>query len=208
MRPSSAPQALMGQLFIFLWEVKQINGYSSCFSERKIKMLLAVFLWKTLLHQPFPQTRLIGRRDLGDLSPIWGQVPQPLPGALDTPSPTALHQLRTLSQSRSRRLSLFLQGISTAGCSAVGGTLRHGCCCFESQPAASLCTQTLHSVVHSRATPEGLSLQVASALLLITLSDAPKICAEHTKAPITFLMLSACLAQGTHSKITLQEGVV
>lgn len=173
-------------------------------------MLLAVFLWKTLLHQPFPQTRLIGRRDLGDLSPIWSQVPQPLPCALDTPSPTALHQLRpdTLSQSRSRRLSLFLQGISKAGCSAVGGTLIHGCCCLESQPAASLCTQTLHSVVHSRATPEGQSLQVGSALLLITLSDAPKICAEHMKALITFLMLSACLSQGTHSKITLQEGVM
>lgn len=116
--------------------------------------------------------------------------------------------VQTLSQSRSRRLSLFLQGISKAGCSAVGGTLIHGCCCLESQPAASLCTQTLHSVVHSRATPEGQSLQVASALLLITLSDAPKICAEHTKALITFLMLSACLSQGTHSKITLQQGVM
>lgn len=70
MRPSSPPWGLMGQLSIYLWEMKQINGYSSLLSNRTIKSYRAVFLWKAWLHEPSPQTCLTGRRQLGDPSSI------------------------------------------------------------------------------------------------------------------------------------------
>ena len=50
---------------------------------------MAVFLWKTLLHQRSSQTCLVGRGNLGHLSPLWSQVPHFLLWALQAPSPTS-----------------------------------------------------------------------------------------------------------------------
>lgn len=102
MRPSLAPEGLMGQSLIYLWEIKQINVSSSLLSNRMIKSYRMVFLWKTWLHEPSPQTRLTGRRQWGDACSICSQLPH-LPRALNTPSPPALRPLAqaTLCQSRS-----------------------------------------------------------------------------------------------------------
>lgn len=85
------------QLVTYLWEMKQINGYFSfILSNRTIKSHQAVFLWKTWLYEPSPQTCLIGGRQLGDCSFSSSRC-------FHAPSPTVLHHLprATLSQSRS-----------------------------------------------------------------------------------------------------------
>lgn len=106
---------------IYLSLGSETNGCSSLLSNRTIKICSVVFLWKTWLHQPSPQTCLIGRRNLGGLSPIWSHLPHPLPCALNAPSPTALCHLGHF------HLSVLLQEISKVGCLMVGGYTEETC---------------------------------------------------------------------------------
>lgn len=147
-KSSSAPWDWMGQLVTYLWEKKQINGYFSLLGNRTIKSHWAVFLWKTQLYDPSPQTCLIGRRQgrrqKGDRSSSPSRC-------LHAPSPTVLHHLpwATFSQSRSLHLSCLLQEVSKAGWSMVAAYAEETQVLLLGKPAhdLSLCAQTFYRVV-------------------------------------------------------------
>lgn len=129
---------------IYLWEVKQINGYSSL-NNGRLKIHWTVFLWKLC------SINFSGNLPHRQKEGMWPQTHlelRSLPFALWPWCPFTNFLQWTISV-KVTHLSLLLQGISTAGCSMVGGTLRLGRCSFESQPVASLRTQTFHNTVRS-----------------------------------------------------------
>lgn len=140
MRPSSAPWDLTGQVFILIskankWLFFIIKSHDNL-------NLFCRFSLGNLAASTFSQTCLFGRRDMGDLSPIWSHLPHSVPCALDAPSPKALHQLPLAPclNPGHFHLSLLLQEISKASCPVVGGYTKETQVLLpESQTTSSFC---------------------------------------------------------------------
>lgn len=138
--------------------------------------LFCSFLLENLALSTFSQTWLIGRRDLGDLDPIWSHLPHSVTCAFHAPSPDALRQLpqATLSQSRSHP-PFTPPARDFQSCTMLGGyTMGTQCRFFESKTVTSLCV-----LKHFTTSSTVCAIVCASAPLLLTSSDAPKIYAKH-----------------------------